>query len=59
MKRYYVGIREIHVSTRLVEAASPDEALEKATSVDDEVYCEYSHTMDREHWTVEEIPEKP
>ena len=56
-KKFYVGIREVHVSTRMVEADTAEEAM--ALIVDgvedgDEVICEYSHTLDPETWTVEE-----
>lgn len=54
-KLYYVHIREVHVSTREVEADSPEEALEKVKDGDgEETMCEYSHTLDDETWTVED-----
>ena len=52
-KKWYVGIREVHVSTRLVEAETAEEALAIAGHESDEVMCEYSHTLDPDTWTVE------
>lgn len=55
MAKYYIGIREVHVSTVTVEAESEEEALESAAAGEgEEVMLEYSHTMDRSHFTVEE-----
>lgn len=54
MKKYWVAIREVHVSHREVEAESREEAMELAEDAE-ESFLEYSHTMDREHWTVEEM----
>ena len=60
MARYYIGIREVHVSTVFVEADSEEEALDNAANGEgEEVVLEYSHTMDREHFTVEEDERKP
>lgn len=55
MKKYCVYIREVHVSHRFVEANSPEEAKDLAG---DEAcsYLEYSHTLDKDTWTVEEAP---
>jgi hypothetical protein len=53
MKKYYVLIREVHVSTRLVEAASVEEAIHEAGGAE-EVMCEYSHTLDTDTWSVED-----
>ena len=53
MSKFYVMIREVHISTRLVEAANVEEALHDAGGAD-EVCCEYSHTLDPDCWTVEE-----
>ncbi|MHA2064854.1 MAG: hypothetical protein ACXABY_10810 [Candidatus Thorarchaeota archaeon] len=56
MPNFLVGIREVHVSTRLIEAEDKEEALLKARRGDDgvEIMCEYSHTLDFGTWTVEE-----
>jgi hypothetical protein len=50
--KYLVLIREVHVSHRLVEADSEQEALEFSGD-GEEVMCEYSHTLPKETWTVE------
>jgi len=55
MPRYRVLIREVHVSHRVVEADSESEALDEAGDIE-ENYSEYSHSMDKETWTVEEEP---
>lgn len=56
MTKYYVGIREVHVSTVEVEADSAEEALDLAAEgAGEEVMIEYSHTLDRDHFTVEEL----
>lgn len=55
MAKYYIGIREVHVSTVVIEAESEEEALDSAAAGEgDEVMLEYSHTMGRDHFTVEE-----
>lgn len=57
-KKYLVAIREVHVSHREIEADSPDDAIEKVFYGDgEEVLCEYSHTLDSDTWTVEEVPD--
>ena len=56
-KKFYVGIREIHVSTREVYAETAEEAMAIIVNgVEDgeEIMCEYSDTMDPDTWTVEE-----
>jgi predicted transcriptional regulator YheO len=56
MTIYRVGVREVHVSTREIDAESPEEALDKVQEDEgEEVMCEYSHTLDRDVWTVEKI----
>jgi hypothetical protein len=56
MAKYYIGIREVHVSTVFVEADSEEEALDKAAEGEsEEVMLEYSHTMDREHFTIDRV----
>lgn len=55
-KKYYVGVQEVHVSTREVFAVNEDEAVKMAGDGDsEEVMCEYSHTLDKELWSVEEV----
>ena len=56
MAKYYIGIREVHVSTVTVEADSEEEAMDLAAdAAGEEVMLEYSHTMDRSHFTVERV----
>ena len=56
--KYNVNIREIHVSIVEVEAKNPADAIEKAKAVIedgvDDLFTEYSHTLDEDTWTVEE-----
>lgn len=53
MPRFEVGLREVHVSTRVVEAETAEEALNLVLGGEgEEVSCEYSHTLDEGH-TVE------
>jgi hypothetical protein len=54
MKLYIVGVKEVHISTRLVEAETPEQAREEAASYGQEVSCEYSYTLDPSEFTVEE-----
>ena len=56
MAEYYVLVREVHVSYRRVEASSPEEAKKVAQEGGGEdSHLEYSHTLDPETWTVEEV----
>lgn len=50
---YRVGIREVHVSQRLVWARDEEEALGIAGDQGEEEIVEYSHTMSKDTWTVE------
>lgn len=56
--KYNVNIREIHVSIVEVEAKNPADAIEKAKAAIedgvDDLFTEYSHTLDEDTWTVEE-----
>ena len=52
-KVFVVGIREVHVSHRRVVATSPEAAIEKAGDAE-ELFCEYSHTLESDLWTVEQ-----
>lgn len=54
MAKFIVGIREVHVSYREVEAESPEAAVEEAGGAT-EVMIEYSHTLDPELWSVEAV----
>jgi len=57
-KRYIVGVREVHVRHYAVTAANEEEAKElvneRASQVTDLDFCEYSHELDRDTWSVEE-----
>jgi hypothetical protein len=58
MKKYNVAVREVHISHREVEVpddASREEILKAAEDFEDD-YLEYSHTLDSEYTTIEEIP---
>jgi len=62
MKRHWmVGIREIHVRFYSVHAQNEEEAKDlvhqRAPCVVDENFLEYANEMDRDTWSVEEIPE--
>lgn len=54
MATFHVEVREVHVSTRAVEAESAEEAIRKVKNCEDleEVSCEYSHNLDSETWQV-------
>ena len=57
-KRFLVEVREVHVSTRVVEADDAEAAVKAVEGGEgDEVACEYSHTLDTDTWTVEEEEE--
>lgn len=56
MPKFNVLIREVHVSHREVEAETEAEAMKLAEDAE-EHFLEYSHTLDRETWTVEKIKE--
>ena len=61
-KKYLVGVREVHVRFYSVQADSEENAKELVSkqdpSVVDEEFLEYSHELDRDTWSVEEIPHK-
>ena len=53
--RYFlVGVREVHVSTILIEAYNKEEA-KRLVGEGEEIYLEYSHTLDQNLWSVEEV----
>lgn len=57
-KKYIVGVREVHVQYVSVEADSIEEAIAKAEDGcegDETLQLEYSHTMDSDSWSVEEV----
>lgn len=53
MPQFIVGIREVHVSNRLIEAVDEEDAVERAGDEGEEITCEYSHTLAKDVWTVE------
>ena len=57
MKTWDVGIREVHVNTIQVRARDRHEAMERAEAEaqSGEMNLEYSHTMDKCNWTLEEV----
>ena len=61
-KRYMVGVREVHVRHYSVCAENEEQAkqlvYDRAATVTDEEFEEYSNEMDRDTWSVEEIPDK-
>jgi hypothetical protein len=61
-KTYLVGVREVHVRHYSVQAENEEEAKDlvhqRADSVVDCEFSEYSHELDRDTWSVEEVPDK-
>tara|TARA_R100000951_G_C2581314_1_gene162027 strand:- start:540 stop:743 length:204 start_codon:yes stop_codon:yes gene_type:complete len=60
--KYTVLVREVHISHIAVEAESEAAALEQVNAFgsdagEGEIYCEYSHTLDTDTWTVEKTNE--
>ena len=54
MPKFVVNIREVHVSSREIEAESAEEALRLVKDGEgEEILCEYSHTLDEDTWTVD------
>lgn len=55
--KYIIGIKEVHIAHITVYADSIDSALETAgnTIENEEVTAEYSYTLDRDTWTIDEI----
>ncbi len=63
MKRTYnVGVREVHVRHYSVMAENEEKAKdlvnERGPQVTDADYCEYSHELGRDTWSVEESTEE-
>jgi hypothetical protein len=56
-KVYLVGIREVWVNIVKVEAINSEDARDQAAalSVSGSISTEFSHTLDMENWTVEEV----
>ena len=61
-KHFMVGVREVHVRFYSVDAENEEEAKElvnqRAPCVVDQEFLEYSNELDRDTWSVEEIPDK-
>ena len=57
-KRYIVCVREVHLRHYAVTAENEDDAkdlvYQRADSVVDCEFSEYSHELDRDTWSVEE-----
>lgn len=57
-KKFFVGVREVHVRYYSVTANNPDEAKARIkgrhASAVDEQELEYSHEMEPDTWSVEE-----
>ena len=57
-KTYIVGVREVHVSSMKITAESKEQAIDLIKEGDgEEVNLEYSHTLDSDLFTVEEVIE--
>ncbi|HUT58513.1 MAG TPA: hypothetical protein VNA25_11770 [Phycisphaerae bacterium] len=58
MSKFHVQIREVHVNHVEVEAETEEEAKDIAEKMlargVDDLSLEYSHTLSKDHWTVEE-----
>ena len=57
-RTFNVIIKEVHCSHRRVVAASPEEAIEYAGD-GEETYLEFSHTLGKDTWLVEEENSPP
>ena len=58
MPKFNVLVAELHYSFREVEAKDEEDAKRQIVDGEtdgDEVFLEYSHTLDPEHWKVEEV----
>ncbi len=59
MPKFIVSVREVHVQPYEVEAQDKEAAIKVVRDgggdIDDGAF-EYSHTLDPEFWTVEEVP---
>jgi hypothetical protein len=61
-KTYIVGVREVHVRHYSVQAENEEDAKDlvhqRADSVVDCEFEEYSHELDRDTWSAEETEEQ-
>lgn len=55
--QYRVYVHEVHLSIRMVEADTPEEAKELAEQ-EEEVSCQYAYSLDPEHWFVEPVTQE-
>ena len=58
MKMFEVKVREVHVQPYSIEAKTKEEAIAIVQAGGGEIIeggFEYSHTLDSENWTVEEV----
>lgn len=51
-KKFKVLIREVHISHRFIAAKNEEEAKKEAEDARC-TFLEYSHTLDKDTWTVE------
>ncbi len=65
MPEYIVNVREIHIQPHLVTANNPAQAIELCQQLREsgeanyDLYgLEYSHTLNSEFWTIDEIGER-
>jgi hypothetical protein len=53
VQKFTVGMREVHVSHRVVMAKSPEEAMQLVKDGDgEETFLEYSHPLESANWDV-------
>ena len=59
MPQFIVSVREVHIQGVKLEAKNREEAIRRVR-LGEGLYLdnclEYSHTLDPESWTVEEVP---
>lgn len=61
MKIFEVQVREVHIQPYIVKAMSPEMAIDLIVEGSGELIeagFEYSHTLDKESWTVKETSER-
>ena len=59
MPNFIVSVREVHVQGVAVDAIDAREAVKKVQNGEGETISdlfEYSHTLDPDGWTVEQVP---
>ena len=61
MREFIVNVREVHIQMVRIGAKDKEEAKEKVVAgegdyLDDTL--EYSHTLDSDYWTVEEVKDE-